>query len=81
MFQMKHTVLLAQGYEALYLQTKDLRYLQKEEEILKEAQELNPGVLPLYKFARTMYEFSGDKQKQEQFFKKALVELLPYLAQ
>ena len=80
-FQMKHAILLAQGYEALYLQTQDLRYLQKEEEILKEAQELNPGVLPLYKFARTMYEFSGDKQKQEQFFKKALVELLPYLAQ
>ena len=79
MFQMKHSILLAQGYEALYLETKNSDYLSREEQILKDAQGHNPSMLPLYKLASTMYAFSGDKQKAEEYFKKAPPEWHQYL--
>ena len=79
MLQIKHSIALAQGYEALYLQTKNSDYLREEERILKYAQEINPRMLPLYKLASTMYAFSGDREKTEEYFEKAPPEWRQYL--
>ena len=79
LLQIKHSIALAQGYEALYLETKNPDYLLQEEQILKDAQRLNPRMLPLYKLAASMYGFSGDKQKAKEYFEKAPPEWHHYL--